>query len=143
MRELKLKPSRRLGLAAIMLGSLASVAIMLADLPVLLQAGLMIVACAAVVRKLRQAANLPHLALADDGGLFVRTAGEAWQEVTILPDSLVSTALVVLRYRQMGERARTLVLLPDSAGTDDLRRLRVSLRWARHTRSDTSSRDAG
>ena len=33
--------------------------------------------------------------------------------------------------------------LPDSADADALRRLRVSLRWARRTRSDTGFPDAG
>jgi len=51
--------------------------------------------------------------------------------------------LIVLRYRPAGVRVRTLTLLPDSADADALRRLRVSLRWAARTRSDTAFPDAG
>lgn len=87
-------------------------------------------------------APLPELAIDGNGGLRLAD-GETWRELEIMDDSLVSPALVVLRYRLPGQRARTLVLLPDSAAADDLRRLRVALRWKRHTRSDTSSPDAG
>ncbi|MFN3715444.1 MAG: hypothetical protein ACK4R8_01840, partial [Thiobacillus sp.] len=52
-------------------------------------------------------------------------------------------AMIVMRYQLPGARARSLTLLPDSASSDDFRRLRASLRWARRTRSDTSSPDEG
>ena len=143
MRELKLKPSRRLGAGLLVLGLLACVAIAQADVPVPLQWGWMILVGGAVYWHMRHAATLPVLALAQDGGLHVRAGDGDWEAARVLPDSLVSTRMIVLRYRGRADRTRTLVLLPDSAAADDLRKLRVSLRWARHTRSDTSSPDAG
>lgn len=47
-----------------------------------------------------------------------------WQEAEILPGSYVSDWLIVLNMRN-----RSLVLLPDCAPADELRRLRVWLRW--------------
>jgi hypothetical protein len=52
-----------------------------------------------------------------------------WHEAEILPSSYVSGWLVVVNLGQTGRRGRSLVLLPDSAGTEELRRLRVWLRW--------------
>jgi hypothetical protein len=47
-----------------------------------------------------------------------------WQEAEILPGSYVSDWLIVLNMRK-----RALVILPDCASPDELRRLRVWLRW--------------
>ena len=143
MRELKLKPSRLLRLGLLVLGLLVCVAIAQADVPVPLEWGLMMVVGGAVYWHMQRAAALPGLALAQDGKLQVRAGDGDWETARVLPDSLVSTRMIVLRYRDKANRTRTLVLLPDSASADDLRRLRASLRWARHTRSDTSSPDAG
>jgi toxin CptA len=52
-----------------------------------------------------------------------------WQEAEILPSSYASDWLVVLKLRASGGRDRSLVLLPDSAAPEELRRLRVWLRW--------------
>jgi toxin CptA len=143
MRELKLKPSRRLGLGLLILGLLVCVAIAQADVPVPLQGSLMMVVGGAVYWHMQRAATLPGLALAQDGSLHARAGDGDWEIARVLPDSLVSTRMIVLRYRGKADRTRTWILLPDSASADDLRRLRVSLRWARHTRSDTSSPGAG
>jgi toxin CptA len=78
-----------------------------------------------------------------DGSLQGLDEAAEWREVEVLGDSFVATGLIVLRYRIGDQSARSLTLLPDSASADDLRRLRVSLRWIRRTRSDTSSPDAG
>ncbi len=126
-----------------MLACLASVAIVRADLPAGVQLALLLATGMATARGVYRAARLPQLALDEAGSVHVRSGEGEWQAVTVLPDSFVSSTLVVLRYRQQRARARTVTLLPDSASPDDLRRLRVSLRWARHTRSDTSSPDAG
>jgi toxin CptA len=91
-------------------------------------------------RRLSPAAGLR---IAGDGRLQARDDTGEWRDAEVLGDSFVSTALIVLRYRIGGSPARSLTLLPDSADADDLRRLRVSLRWTRRTRSDTASRDAG
>lgn len=55
----------------------------------------------------------------------VRTAG------AVRPGSFVAPWLVALRWRPgNGMRDRTVLLLPDMAAAEDLRRLRVLLRWA-------------
>lgn len=52
------------------------------------------------------------------------------ESLQLLPDSYVHPRLVVLNFRRAGRsrRRRSVVLLPDSADRDTLRRLRVRLR---------------
>lgn len=52
-----------------------------------------------------------------------------WQETEILPSSYASNWLVVVNMGGSGWRGRSLVLLPDCAAAEELRRLRVWLRW--------------
>jgi toxin CptA len=52
-----------------------------------------------------------------------------WQEAEILPSSYASNWLIVVNLRGRGGRGRSMVLLPDSAAAEELRRLRVWLRW--------------
>jgi len=52
-----------------------------------------------------------------------------WREAEILPDSYASDWLVVVNMRGNGWHGRSLVLLPDCAAAEELRRLRVWLRW--------------
>lgn len=91
----------------------------------------------------RRAAPVTRLRIGADGRLQCQDAAGEWQAMVVLGDSFVSPALIVLRYRDGGGAVRTRTLLPDSAPADDLRRLRVSLRWARRTRSDTTAPGAG
>jgi len=143
MREIELKPSRRLGLLLLGMTALALSALLLADLPRVTASGLGIAAIGLGAWGWRQSVPPTPLRLAPDGRLQCLDERLEWQDVEVLDDSFVSLALVVLRYRAAGRRMRSLVLLPDSADPDDLRRLRVSLRWTRRIRSGTSSPDAG
>ena len=140
MREIELKPSRRLGLLLVGMLLLALAAVMLAALPGPLQLTLGMAVAGLVGWGWRQARPLARLRIAADGRL--QSLDDEWCDAEILGDSFASTALIVLRYRMAG-KVRTLTLLPDSAAADDLRRLRVSLRWTRRTRSDRASPDAG
>ncbi len=143
MRDLELKPSRRLGLWLAGLLTLTLAAIALADLPVWLRLALAAMVLGLGVRARRRAAALPALRIGADGGLQgLDDAGE-WQALAVQDESFVSPALVVVRYRVGTGRMQALTLLPDSLPPDDWRRLRVSLRWIPRTRSDTSSPDAG
>ncbi|MFH1043949.1 MAG: protein YgfX [Pseudomonadota bacterium] len=52
-----------------------------------------------------------------------------WNEAEIQPGNYVSNWLVVVNLGAPGGRGRRLVLLPDCAAAEELRRLRVWLRW--------------
>ncbi len=54
-----------------------------------------------------------------------------WHEAEILPSSYVSDWLVVVNLGARDGRGRSLVLLPDCVAAEELRRLRVWLRWRR------------
>ncbi|MHB1083647.1 MAG: protein YgfX [Thiobacillus sp.] len=143
MREIEPKPSRLLGLLLLGMALLVLVAIYLAALPGAIQLGLGGVVTGLSAWSWRQACSLDTLRVTPGGQLRCPDEVGEWHDVEVLGDSLASPGLIVLRYRSPAKRVRTLVLLPDSAEADDLRRLRVLLRWASHTRSDTASPDAG
>lgn len=52
-----------------------------------------------------------------------------WHETELRPGGYVSAWLIVMPLAAGGGRSRRLVLLPDSAPADELRRLRAWLRW--------------
>jgi len=143
MHEIVPIPSRLLGLLLLSMAALSMAAIYLADIPSLIQTLMGLVVIGLSIGGGRRARFAKALRMMADGTLQCQDGEGEWREVEVLGDSLVSPALIVLRYRFETQRVRTQVLLPDSADAEDLRRLRVSLRWARHTRSDTASPDAG
>jgi len=143
MREIELKPSRRLGLLLLSMAALALLAVGLAALPVAVQLTLGAAVIGLVVWGGRRARPGARLRVAAGGRLQCLDDALEWRDVEVLGDSFVSTGLIVLRYRTAGARLRTLTLLPDSAEAEVLRRLRVSLRWAPRTRSDTAFPGAG
>jgi toxin CptA len=143
MREIELKPSRLLGLLLLGMAALALLAIRDAALPGIVQLALAVVVIGLGIRGWRQTRHPAALRMVADGRLQGMDEQGEWRDVEVLGDSLVSPALIVLRYRASPSHVRSLTLLPDSAVPDDLRRLRVLLRWARHTRSDTAPPDAG
>jgi len=142
MREIELKPSRRLGLLLLGMAVLALIAVGLAALPVLVRVTLGGIVIGLVVWGGWRARPGARLRVAAGGRLQCLDDALEWRDADVLGDSFVSTGLIVLRYRMAG-KVRTLTLLPDSAEAEDLRRLRVSLRWAPRTRSDTAFPGAG
>ncbi|MDO9219451.1 MAG: hypothetical protein Q7T90_00360 [Thiobacillus sp.] len=143
MREIELKPSRQLGLLLMGMALLALVAMSLAALPGSMQWVLGGVVVCLVGWGGWRASRMARLRIGADGQLQAPDETNEWRDVEVQRDSFVATGLIVLRYRLDGQRLHSLTLLSDSASADDLRRLRVSLRWIRRTRLDTSSRDAG
>jgi hypothetical protein len=143
MHEIVFKPSRLLGLLQLSGVVLAMGATLMADLPDAVQWALGITVCGWGVWAWRLSRCIEALRLTADGQVQCRDGQGEWCEVKVLGDSFVSPVLMVLRYRTSAGQVRALTLLPDSAHVDDLRRLRVSLRWARHTRSGTSSPGGG
>lgn len=125
---LTIAPSRALRHAVAALHLLAGAAVLLADLPAWL-AGLLLVAVAASLARAWRPPAPATLRCRADGSLALH-AGDDWQAVELLPDSLVLAWLAVLRYRRAGGRGtHALVILPDGLAADDFRRLRVWLKW--------------
>ncbi|MGB9128819.1 MAG: protein YgfX [Thiobacillus sp.] len=142
MHEIEFKPSRRLGLLLRGMAALALLAVGLAALPVPVRLTLGGIVIGLAVWGERRSRPGARLRVAADGRLQCLDEAMEWRDAAVLGDSFVSTGLIVLRYRMAG-KVRTLTLLPDSAEAEDLRRLRVSLRWAPRTRSDTAFPGAG
>lgn len=69
------------------------------------------------------------LQLAGNGDARWQDGSGLWNEAAIQPGSYVSNWLVVVNLGTPGRRGRSLVLLPDAATAEELRRLRVWLRW--------------
>ncbi len=82
---------------------------------------------AQVLQRGRRAVRV--LELGADGGARWQDGSGQWREAEILPGSYVSGWLVVVNLGGSGRHAGPLVLLPDCAGAEELRRLRVWLRW--------------
>ena len=138
MHEIELKPSRLLGLLLAVMAGLATWALLRATLPDVVRwgfAGAVFALAAWGAWCSRPQVRVRRLS---DGRVQVADAAGAWSDVEVLGDSFVSPLLIVLRYRIGGGPANRLVLLPDSADGDALRRRRVSLRWPPRTRSDTA-----
>ena len=143
MREIELKPSRLLGLLLLGMTALVLAAIHYAALPGAVQLALAAAVIGLSGWSWRQTRHSEALRMTADGRLQSMDEQGEWRDVEMLGDSMVTSALIVLRYRPPDGPVRSLTLLPDSAAPDHLRRLRVLLRWARHTRSDTASPDVG
>ncbi len=77
------------------------------------------------------AGTVRALELAAKGDARWQDGSGQWHEAEILPNSYVSDWLVVVNLGAGGGggRGRSLVLLPDCAVAEELRRLRVWLRW--------------
>ena len=69
------------------------------------------------------------LELAAKGDARWQDGSGRWHEAEVLPSSYVSDWLVVVNLNAGARRGQSLVLLPDCAVAEDLRRLRVWLRW--------------
>ncbi len=138
MHEIELKPSRLLGLLLAAMAGLATWALARAALPDVARWGMAGAVIALAAWGAWQSCPRVRVRRLNDGRVQVADAAGDWSDVEVLNDSFVSPLLIVLRYRVGGGPAKRLVLLPDSADADALRRLRVSLRWPPRTRSDTA-----
>lgn len=130
--SLALRPSRALALALTLMAATA-LACAWISLPALafapIAAGIVLAwgwHCAQALQWGAGAARA--LELGTQGGVRLEDGRGAWQEAEMLPDSYVSGWLIVMNMTNGGRR-RSLVLLPDAASAEDLRRLRVWLRW--------------
>ena len=131
--SLALRPSRVLALALTLMAA-AALACAWISLPALafapVAAGVALAWTWHCAQALQQGAGAVRtLELGVQGGVRLQDGRGAWQEAEILPDSYVSGWLIVVNMATGGRRRRSLVLLPDAAAAEDLRRLRVWLRW--------------
>lgn len=76
------------------------------------------------------------LELQADGRASWMDRGGAWHEGRLGAEHFVSAALVVVALGQAPLRRKWIVLMPDSARPDQMRRLRVWLRWRREANQD-------
>ena len=143
MHKIEPKPSRLLGLLLLGMTALSLLAIHLAAIPAIVQVLMSLAVVALSVWGWMRGRFTEALRITGNGVLQCQDRHGEWCDVEVLGDSLVSPALIVIRYRPGAESIRTQVLFHDSAPADDLRRLRVLLRWIRRTHSDTASPDAG
>ncbi len=129
------RPSRTCLALCLVLASAIPVLLLLSRAPLGVQVPVALVAWCGLWRILRSGGWFRGTAQAavahGEQGWRLRLAGESdWEAVQLLPDYLVWPHLVVLRLQRAGGSLVAVVLWPDSAAADSLRRLRVLLRWS-------------
>ena len=130
---LSLRPSRILALALTVMAAVALVCAWIglagaAFLPV--AAGIAIAWAWNLAPALRRGKrSVCALELAADGSARWQDGSGQWHDAHILPSSYVSGWLVVMNLGAGSRSVRPLVLLPDCAPAEELRQLRVWLRW--------------
>ena len=77
----------------------------------------------------RPSRSAVSLELHQDGRAYWRDGKGKVHEGRLGKDNFVSAALVVMGLEQSGSTRKWVVLMADSASQEDLRRLRVQLRW--------------
>jgi toxin CptA len=129
-------PSRRTQAWVMAVMATALVAILAAALPPWLQAVLAVALAALSIHALRRhgyqegPGSLRRLAVDLAGGVEIDHRDGSQARGTLLDGCFVAPWLVIVRWRPEGRRiARNLFIAPDAAGGDELRRLRILLRW--------------
>jgi toxin CptA len=77
----------------------------------------------------RSAGAVTALELHTEGRAAWRDRGGDWHECRLRRDNFVSVPLIVIGLDQSKPNRQWIVLLPDSAPAEEMRRLRVWLRW--------------
>jgi hypothetical protein len=127
--RLELLPSRWLAacLGSLHLAALGAAFVSLSFWPLLMvAAGVVLSGLLVTVAALQRLPGaVCALELCEDGGAQWRELDGSWHAATLQNEGYLSSWLVVLRLAEVGRGRRWLVLGPDSASPDDLRRLRV------------------
>lgn len=136
--RVELKPSYRLAALLAAGHGLAAGCVAATDLPLAVRVALVALLAASCARALLHAALLRTrdaivaLEWNEEGAVNFRTRDGVWREARLAGSSFVSPALTVLNLRTPGRRhLRHAVLMGDSAGREEYRRLRVRLQWER------------
>ncbi|MCF8177059.1 MAG: hypothetical protein K9J74_00985 [Sulfuritalea sp.] len=122
-----IKQSPRLLLIQSVAHAVAGLSVLAANISPWLAVVILIAIGASLARQGRQQ-ELERLIFHGDGRIEIVGSDETVIESRMHPHTLVWSFLVVLLYRQ-NNRVRSIVLLPDSADYDELRQLRIWLRW--------------
>ena len=119
------------GMAALLAASTATIAIALATpLPPLARAAVLLFAGASALRACRALLQPRSLRLDHERRIDVRD-DSGWRSGTLRDGSFLMPWLTIVRWRPEGARSdRTLLLLPDMADAEAMRKIRVILRWA-------------
>ncbi len=143
MAEIELKHSLWLRVLVIAMVLLAAVSIVSAHLAVSIQTLLATGLLGGIGWGFWQGRKpLPGVRIQPNGQIQVSVAGGDWARAEVL-SGFITPGLTVVRLRTADDAVYRLTLLPDSASPEALRQLRVSLRWAPRTRSDTRFPGAG
>jgi len=133
--QIELKPSLRLAglLGAVHILALAAAWLSLEGWPrVLVACGLLLSAMGCLTEIFHRSSRAAvSLELLDDGRASWRDGSARWREGRLGDHHFVSAALVVMRLDQTQVGRKWIVLTRDSGAPEDLRRLRVWLRWHR------------
>jgi hypothetical protein len=133
--QIELKPSLRLAglLGAVHILALAAAWLSLEGWPRVLVACGVLLSAMGCLREIfhRSSRTAVSLELLDDGRASWRDGSARWHEGRLGDHHFVSAALVVMRLDQTQGARKWLVLAADSGAPEDLRRLRVWLRWYR------------
>jgi hypothetical protein len=132
--RIELKPSPQLAallLAAHALALFAAWASVSGWLLVVVAAGVSVSAAWSLAESLRRSgAAAVSLELREDGGAAWRDRSGDWHPARLGGGHFVGGRLIIAELREP-DRRKWLVLLPDAAAPEDLRRLRLWLRWRR------------
>ena len=134
---LQRQPSRFLGVVLVLASLLAAFALYRSAMPGMLAAGMMLVLAGYALWvwprqvSLRHASSVTGLRFDSEGGHVLRRDGSE-ASARLLADTFVSAFLTVVRLREPGRWwPVSVVLPPDAAAEEALRRLRLRLRFSR------------
>jgi len=103
----------------------------------LVASGVLLSAVAWIAETLHRSSGAAvSLELRADGRASWMDRNGTWHDARSGAEHFVSAALVVLSLERTTRRRKWIVLMPDSAQPDEMRRLRVWLRWRREANQD-------
>ena len=136
MLELKLHPSRTLTILLAMAHLLSLLVLWILPLMPAIQTGAGLLVAANFIFHLRRDALLAarnsifQLRFEQECSCTYQTRNGTWQEARLLGSSMVTPWLTVLSFSPENSwLARHIVIFPDSADAEALRKMRVLLRW--------------
>lgn len=136
MGRITINPSRFIAVTLIAVHTAAAGIVLPLQVPAAAKAFFAVLIAASLARTLwRHAflwarAAIVAIVLEGRESASVQTRDGTWRAADVLGTSYVSPLLTVLNLRVKGSRlARHVVIVPDSADSDDFRRLRVVLLW--------------